>query len=40
VDPTEIVIQRVGQENRYDPKNLLGGQDVQLEPNDVILLQR
>jgi hypothetical protein len=39
VDPTEIVIQREGQENRYDPKNLLGGQDVQLEPNDVILLQ-
>ncbi len=39
VDPTEIVIQREGQENRYDPKTLLGGQDVQLEPNDVILLR-
>jgi hypothetical protein len=37
-DPTEIVIQREGQEIRYDPKKLLGGEDVQLQPNDVIEL--
>jgi hypothetical protein len=38
-DPTEIVIQRAGQEIHYEPKKLLSGQDVQLEPNDVILLR-
>lgn len=39
-DPTEIVIQRAGQEIRYDPKTLLNGTDVQLEPNDVIVLKQ
>ena len=38
-DPTEIVIQRAGKEISYDPKKLLSGQDVQLEPNDVIQLK-
>jgi hypothetical protein len=38
-DPAEIVIQRAGREISYDPKKLLGGQDVQLEPNDVIQLR-
>jgi hypothetical protein len=38
-DPAEIVIQRNGQEMKYDPKTLLSGADVQLEPNDVVLLR-
>jgi len=38
-DPTEIVIQRNGQEIHSDPKKLLGGEDVQLEPNDVIIIK-
>ena len=38
-DPTEIVIQRNGQETRFDPKKLLGGADVQLMPSDVIELR-
>lgn len=38
-DPTEILIQRSGQELRYDPKQILSGTDVQLEPNDVIVLK-
>lgn len=37
-DPVEIVIQRDGKEISYDPKKLLNGQDVQLEPNDVVQL--
>jgi hypothetical protein len=39
-DPTEITIQRNGQEIQYDPKKLLGGEDVQLEPSDVIMLKQ
>jgi hypothetical protein len=35
-DPSQIVIQRHGQETAYDPKQLLSGTDVQLEPSDVI----
>lgn len=35
-DPSAILIQRGGKEFRYDPKTLLGGQDIPLEPNDVI----
>jgi hypothetical protein len=38
-DPSEIVIQRNGQEIRYDPKRLLDGTDVQLQPSDVIQLR-
>jgi hypothetical protein len=38
-DPAEIVIRREGKEISYDPKKLLNGQDVQLEPNDVIELR-
>jgi len=40
IDPTEIVIQREGKEIRCDPKKLLSGEDVQLEPNDVITMAR
>jgi|SRR5581483_99280 len=39
VDPTEIDVQRNGQEIKYDPKTLLGGVDVQLEPSDVIVIK-
>jgi hypothetical protein len=38
IDPTQITIQRYGKEIHCDPKDLLGGKDVQLEPNDVIEL--
>jgi len=38
-DPTEIVIKRNGQEQRYEAKRLLGGDDVPLEPSDVIVLK-
>jgi hypothetical protein len=38
-DPAEIVIQRNGKEIPCDPKQLLSGADVQLEPNDVIELR-
>ena len=39
IDPTVIVIQREGKEIPYDPKTLLNGQDVLLQPNDVIELR-
>jgi hypothetical protein len=35
-DPQEIVIQRNGQELRYDPKELLQGQDAAVQARDVI----
>ncbi len=38
-DPTAIVIQRDGRQIPYDPKQLLSGQDVLLQPNDVIELK-
>lgn len=38
-DPSEILIQRNGQEMHFDPKKLLGGADVQLMPSDVIQLR-
>ena len=38
-DPTVIIIQRDGKEINCDPKRLLSGQDVQLEPSDVIELR-
>jgi hypothetical protein len=37
-DPTQIVIQRDGKEIVCDPKKLLSGDDVPLQPNDVIQL--
>jgi len=38
-DPSEVLIQRNGQEIRYDPKQLLDGTDVQLQPSDVIQIR-
>lgn len=38
-DPTSITIQRDGKEIPCDPRRLLTGQDVPLEPNDVIQLR-
>jgi hypothetical protein len=38
-DPSEIVVQRNGQEMRFDSKKLLTGADVQLMPSDVIELR-
>ena len=38
-DPSEIVIQRSGQEAHYNAKQLLDGADVQLQPSDVIELR-
>jgi hypothetical protein len=38
-DPVDIIVQRDGKEVRYDPQKLLNGEDVQLEPNDVIELK-
>lgn len=39
-DPTEIVIVRAGQGTAYDPTKLLEGEDVMLEPNDVVTIRR
>lgn len=39
-DPTAILLQREGKETSYEPKTLLSGQDVPLEPNDVIVLRQ
>jgi hypothetical protein len=38
-DPSEIVIQRNGQEIHYNSRQLLDGADVQLQPSDVIQLR-
>lgn len=35
-DPSVIIIQRGGKEFSYDPKTLLSGQDIPLDPNDVV----
>jgi hypothetical protein len=35
-DPTSIVVIRDGQQTVYDPKKLLQGNDVLLEPRDVV----
>ena len=35
-DPTSIVVIRDGQQTSYDPKKLLQGTDILLEPRDVI----
>ncbi len=39
-DPRLIIIQRNGQELRYDPNELLQGQDVPVQPGDVVELGR
>jgi hypothetical protein len=35
-DPSEILLERNGQATTYDPKRLLNGEDVPLQPRDVI----
>ena len=39
-DPTEILIVRSGKAIRYDPKKLLAGEDMPLEPQDLIELKQ
>jgi len=39
-DPSEILIERQGKAISYDPKKLLGGEDVPLEPNDIVEIRR
>jgi hypothetical protein len=39
-DPTEITVQRDGKEIHCDPKRLLSGEDVLLQPNDVVVLRQ
>jgi hypothetical protein len=38
-DPTEILVQRGTQEIRYNSAKLLTGDDLQLQPNDVVILR-
>jgi len=35
-DPSEILVERNGQATTYDPKKLLNGEDVPLQPRDII----
>jgi hypothetical protein len=35
-DPTEIVVKRNSVEQRIDPKKLLGGEDMILQPGDIV----
>lgn len=37
-DPTEIVVKRNSTETRVDPKALLSGKDMALEPGDTIMV--
>jgi hypothetical protein len=39
-DPTEILIVRNGKAIRCDPKKLLEGEDVPLEPQDLVELKQ
>jgi len=39
-DPREILIERAGKATSYDPKKLLSGEDVVLQPNDVVLIKQ
>jgi hypothetical protein len=39
-DPIEISIQRDGKEIQCEPKRLLSGEDLLLQPNDVIFLRQ
>jgi hypothetical protein len=38
-DPKEIIVARQGKATSYDPKQLLSGDDVPLQPNDVVQLR-
>jgi hypothetical protein len=38
-DPKEILVQRGAQEIHCNPAKLLAGEDLQLQPNDVVLLK-
>jgi len=39
-DPVEILLARGGKAKSYDPKKLLNGEDVPLQPNDVVQIKR
>jgi hypothetical protein len=39
-DPRLIIIQRNGQELHYDPNDLLKGQDIPMQPGDVVEIGR
>jgi hypothetical protein len=39
IDPTQILVVRSGQATPYDPKALLKGQDVPLQPRDVVVIK-
>jgi hypothetical protein len=39
-NPKEIILSRQGQTTRIDPQDLLQGQDVPLQPGDIITLQQ
>jgi hypothetical protein len=39
-DPSEIIIVREGKAIRFDPKKLLEGEDIPLQPNDLIQIKR
>ncbi len=38
-DPTEIILMRDGQQTQLDPKKLLEGDDIPLQPRDVVELK-
>ena len=38
-DPTDIVVVRSGRAVRVDPRQLLAGQDVTLQPGDVVQIK-
>ena|SRR5579859_5375588 len=40
VDPKQILVVREGRATPYDPKQLLKGEDVPLEPRDVVVIKR
>jgi hypothetical protein len=39
-DPSEIIVARGDERIRIDPRSLLGGEDIPLQPRDVIELRR
>ena len=39
-DPAEIVVVREGEELRVDPRKLLEGDDIHLQPRDIVELKR
>jgi hypothetical protein len=39
-EPTEILLARQGKATSYDPKKLLNGDDVPLQPNDVVQIKQ